>query len=338
MLQLREGAVKKNKLLVVNVHATRTRFEWWFEYDLIIISWFVLTLCYILVRAPLIDLLQTNIKQSDIDVGYNPHIQQTELYRKVATSKFVFCPSGLGLDTYRLWESLILGAIPIVESNPVGLDRTYGSLPVLVVENFAHVSEKLLHDAYSCFLQNARLYHFQHLSQGYWVDVIRRIQNTGCVDVYNLEHQAVNAYCNFMQNVSRVTLLWFPLGNVGICILELLPWSSSLVTWRVLVGSASVCHVHMNISAAARVLYNEDLMWRVTELLTGPLTSLACFCRWCWLIDRWGVREGSSSAYCWYQLMRSVSAISMGCVFPLKINDTVTALGCCGEGFTTVGV
>jgi hypothetical protein len=27
VLQLREGAVKKNKLLVVNVHATRTRFE-----------------------------------------------------------------------------------------------------------------------------------------------------------------------------------------------------------------------------------------------------------------------------------------------------------------------
>jgi hypothetical protein len=36
-------------------------------------------------------------------------------YLDIAQSKFVLCPSGLGFDTYRLWETIILGSIPIVE-------------------------------------------------------------------------------------------------------------------------------------------------------------------------------------------------------------------------------
>lgn len=40
-----------------------------------------------------------------------------DFYEETASSKFVLCPSGLGMDSYRIWESLLLGAIPIVESN-----------------------------------------------------------------------------------------------------------------------------------------------------------------------------------------------------------------------------
>jgi len=42
---------------------------------------------------------------------FTDHLEET------AQSKFILCPSGLGMDSYRIWESLILGAIPIVESN-----------------------------------------------------------------------------------------------------------------------------------------------------------------------------------------------------------------------------
>jgi hypothetical protein len=60
---------------------------------------------------------------------------------QIASSKFVLCPSGLSMDSYRIWETLALGAIPVVESNP-GLDRTYYSLPVLVVRNFSQVMDR----------------------------------------------------------------------------------------------------------------------------------------------------------------------------------------------------
>jgi hypothetical protein len=63
------------------------------------------------------------------------HNPNSDHYRQVAESLFVLCPSGLGFDTYRLWETIMLGSIPIVESNK-GFDRTYVNLPVLVVNNF----------------------------------------------------------------------------------------------------------------------------------------------------------------------------------------------------------
>ena len=54
-------------------------------------------------------------------------------YEETALSKFVLCPSGLGMDSYRIWETIILGSIPIVESNP-GFDR-FVALPVLYVKH-----------------------------------------------------------------------------------------------------------------------------------------------------------------------------------------------------------
>jgi hypothetical protein len=46
------------------------------------------------------------------------------MFDKVVASKFVLSPSGLGWDCYRNYESYMLGAIPVMESNP-GLDRTF---------------------------------------------------------------------------------------------------------------------------------------------------------------------------------------------------------------------
>jgi hypothetical protein len=57
-------------------------------------------------------------------------------------SKFVFAPRGNGLDTHRLWESLLVGSIPIVKSSP--LDSLYEGLPVLVVQDWNEVTEEFL--------------------------------------------------------------------------------------------------------------------------------------------------------------------------------------------------
>lgn len=53
-------------------------------------------------------------------------------------SKFVVAPIGEALDSFRLWESLYLGAIPIVTSNP--LDRLYRKFPVWIVEDWEEVT------------------------------------------------------------------------------------------------------------------------------------------------------------------------------------------------------
>jgi hypothetical protein len=148
-------------------------------------------------RVPLIALMQKRMSFS-VDVAYNAHLFPATVYAKASSAKFIFCPSGLGLDTFRLWESLVLGGIPVVESNAGGLDRTYGSLPVLVVRDYADVTEALLHEAYACFSKHASLYKYHHLTLTYWQQVLRNIARTGSSESYNAEHPFVNEYCNFL--------------------------------------------------------------------------------------------------------------------------------------------
>lgn len=57
---------------------------------------------------------------------------------------FVACPHGNGLDTHRFWEALLLGCVPIIKSS--GLDRLFDNLPVLIVNAWSDITDKLLRD------------------------------------------------------------------------------------------------------------------------------------------------------------------------------------------------
>jgi hypothetical protein len=37
---------------------------------------------------------------------------EDEYLMALASSKFVFCPPGMGWDSYRIWETIMLGSIP----------------------------------------------------------------------------------------------------------------------------------------------------------------------------------------------------------------------------------
>ena len=133
-----------------------------------------------------------------IPLNYDISTPPLVLYGRASRSKFVFCPSGLGFDTFRLWETLVVGSVPIVESNAAGLDRIYASLPVLVVRNYAEVNEDLLHKAYECFYKNANIFKYNHLSLSYWRQVLLEIARNGSTDIYNDEHPTANKFCNFL--------------------------------------------------------------------------------------------------------------------------------------------
>ena len=62
--------------------------------------------------------------------------------REMQRSKFVIAPPGEALDTFRLWEALYLGAIPVVTSTP--LDPLYRNYPVWIVESWEEITEAAL--------------------------------------------------------------------------------------------------------------------------------------------------------------------------------------------------
>lgn len=63
-------------------------------------------------------------------------------YAQIAAHKFVLSPPGRGVDCYRTWEALYLGAVPIIlDSTPMS---AFSDLPILFTKDYSELSEDYL--------------------------------------------------------------------------------------------------------------------------------------------------------------------------------------------------
>jgi len=102
-------------------------------------------------------------------------------FAKMGRSVAVLCMPGLGYDTYRLWETLVMGAIPVIERG-LGLDRTLYKLPALIVDDFAEVTPEVIRSAYVEAVYRADEWEYERLTISFWRNLIRRVadeQSTG---------------------------------------------------------------------------------------------------------------------------------------------------------------
>jgi len=90
----------------------------------------------------------------------------------VTQSRFVVCPEGAGFDTHRIWESLYLGAYPIVKHSC--MDSLFEHLPVMLVSSWDEVTEEALLQVSEEF--NRRDWDRARLSMEYWKGVIFKEQ------------------------------------------------------------------------------------------------------------------------------------------------------------------
>jgi hypothetical protein len=88
-----------------------------------------------------------------------------DLIQKMASYKFIASPFGNGFDCHRTWEALAIGCIPIVRSS--GLDPLYKGLPVLIVKDWADVTQELL-DSFSPDRTA-----MEKLKLSYWVGLLK---------------------------------------------------------------------------------------------------------------------------------------------------------------------
>jgi hypothetical protein len=66
------------------------------------------------------------------------------LYDTYGEYAFVISPFGRGLDCYRTWEALMMGAIPIVRRSSI--ERVFDGLPVVVVDDWREVTSQKLEE------------------------------------------------------------------------------------------------------------------------------------------------------------------------------------------------
>ena len=90
---------------------------------------------------------------------------------QLRTCNFVLAPRGNGLDTHRLWETLLMGGIPIVLRDP-GLNSLLSNLPVVQVDDWAEIADKhMLKEEWNRIMEHNWSYDF--LRTSYWVNQIK---------------------------------------------------------------------------------------------------------------------------------------------------------------------
>ncbi len=75
--------------------------------------------------------------KDDPRVVHRSNISVPEYYDDLFRSKFVLCPEGTGMDTHRVYESILCGAIPVVLRN--SLSHLYEKLPVCILDNWSDI-------------------------------------------------------------------------------------------------------------------------------------------------------------------------------------------------------
>ena len=129
-----------------------------------------------------IDLLKKKMWESDylypyyLDVSHNEDSHQErkgikELFRnntwaivdenrvsykdfltRLKQCKFMICPRGNAIDCHRNWEVLYMKRVPVMKRDPY-LEELFKNYPVLWVDDFAEVTQKMLMDNYHLYEQ-----------------------------------------------------------------------------------------------------------------------------------------------------------------------------------------
>ena len=113
-----------------------------------------------------------------------------EFAKDVRSHKFTLCPHGHGLDTHRLWETLLLGSIPIVKTST--LDSLYDGLPVVILKSWRELNENHLNKEWERLRNGA--FELDRMFWPYWENRIRETmdQARSYYDEYEVEGYAMD--------------------------------------------------------------------------------------------------------------------------------------------------
>lgn len=90
---------------------------------------------------------------------------RTDYMKELKDVAFAICPSGNGLDTHRLWETLVLGRIPIVNKTDL---KVYNDLPIVEVEDWEVINEEWLKTQHKNIVEKYGSFNMEKIYLSYW--------------------------------------------------------------------------------------------------------------------------------------------------------------------------
>lgn len=120
------------------------------------------------IREQLVERAQ-KMPWAKLDISHEARTSANALvnyYRELANHRFVLSPEGNGIDCYRTWESLYLGAVPIVVASIC--TSSFADLPILFTEDYSEVSEEYLEDRWHAM--SRRVFEISRLLKSFYFD------------------------------------------------------------------------------------------------------------------------------------------------------------------------
>jgi hypothetical protein len=105
----------------------------------------------------------------------------------LSTTRYIWTPPGLGYDCHRNWETLLAGAIPIMERG-FGLERTYAYLPVFWIDSYDNLTPEKLVDAFPLFVALRKEFDFSRLRMDYWKSLMMNVSTEKSEDLLRVNH------------------------------------------------------------------------------------------------------------------------------------------------------
>lgn len=96
-------------------------------------------------------------------------------FNRLRSSKFVICPRGTAPDSFRFYDSLYCGAIPIVIKDPMYDQFDHSELPILFLDHqkdFQKITENFLNEQYNTLSKKIKPY-YKTLDFNHWIEKIK---------------------------------------------------------------------------------------------------------------------------------------------------------------------
>ena len=104
------------------------------------------------------------------------NMSNDDFFLRLHTSKFVICPRGTAPDSFRFYDALYSGAIPIVIKDSMYDQFDHSELPILFLDHqkdFQKITENFLNEQYNTLSKKIKPY-YKTLDFNYWIDKIKK--------------------------------------------------------------------------------------------------------------------------------------------------------------------
>jgi hypothetical protein len=98
-----------------------------------------------------------------------------DFFNRLRSSKFVICPRGTAPDSFRFYDALYCGAIPIVIKDPMYDQFDHSELPILFLDHqkdYQKITEDFLNKQYSILSKKIKPY-YKTLDFNHWIEKIK---------------------------------------------------------------------------------------------------------------------------------------------------------------------